>query len=61
MVRIQENRTKAEKWQGRICPNIFKKLKLNIQRSGKCYVLWNGQDGFEVKEKEKKRFTVNLE
>ena len=60
MVRIQENRTKAEKWQGTICPNIFKKLKLNIERSGKCYVLWNGQDGFEVKEKDKMKFTVNL-
>ena len=58
MVRIQENRTKAEKWQATICPNIFKKL--NIERSGKCYVLWNGQDGFEVKEKDKMRFTVNL-
>lgn len=61
MVRIQENRTKAEKWQGTICPNVFKKLKLNIERSGQCHVLWNGQDGFEVKEKDKMRFTVNLD
>jgi len=37
MVRIQEDRTKAEKWQGTICPNVFKKLKLNIERSAKCY------------------------
>jgi len=60
MVRIQENRTKAEKWQGTICPNVFKKLKLDIERSAKSYVLWNGQDGFEVKEKDKMKFTVNL-
>lgn len=59
--RIQEQRTKAERWQGTICPNIFKKLKLNIERSGKCFVLWNGADGFEVKENEKRRYTVNLE
>ncbi|TVU04139.1 hypothetical protein EJB05_50303, partial [Eragrostis curvula] len=48
MIRIQENRTKAEKWQGTICPNIFKKLKLNIERCSKCHVLWNVKDGFEV-------------
>nr|ABF95707.1 transposon protein, putative, Mutator sub-class [Oryza sativa Japonica Group] len=60
MVRIADNRTKADKWQGTICPNIFKKLKLNIERSGQCYVLWNGQHGFEVQEKEKKKYTVNL-
>ena len=60
MVRIQEDRTKAKKWQGTICPNVFKKLKLDIERSAKSYVLWNGQDGFEVKEKDKMKFTVNL-
>ena len=61
MVRIQENRARAEKWTGTICPNIFKKLKVNIIRSGKCDVLWNGDDGFEVQEKETHRFIVNLE
>jgi hypothetical protein len=61
MVGIQENREKADKWQGAICPNIFKKLKINIVRSGKCYVLWNGEDGFEVQEKEDRRYTVHLE
>lgn len=60
-MRIQENRAKAQKWQGKVCPNIFKKLKLNIERSDKCHVLWNGDQGFEVKEKDKRRFTVNLE
>lgn len=60
MVRIQENRAKAEKWTGTICPNIFKKLKINILRSGSCDVLWNGEDGFEVQEKEDRRYIVNL-
>jgi len=39
MVRIQEQRTKVERWQGIIYPNIFKKLKLNIVRSGKCFAM----------------------
>jgi len=39
MVRIQENRTRAEKWNGLICPNVFKKLKINIEMSSKCFVL----------------------
>lgn len=59
-VRIQENMAKSEMWHGKICPNIFKKLKLNITRSAQCQVLWNGKDGFEVKEKER-RYIVNLE
>ena len=64
MVRIQENGTKAEKWAGTICPNIFKKLKMNIRLSTLCQVLWNGKEGYEVKEHERignMRFTVNLE
>ena len=61
MVRIQQNRAKAEKWTGTICPNVFKKLKLNIDRSAGCYVLWNGENGFEVKEKDKMKWTVNLD
>jgi hypothetical protein len=61
MVRIQENRTRADKWSGHICPNIFKKLKMNIQLSGKCIVLWNGQDGFEVQEREDRKYIVKLQ
>ena len=59
--RIQENRTKSQNWNGTVCPNIFKKLKVNIKRSSICHVLWNGKDGFEVQEGEHRRFTVNLE
>ncbi|XP_037476033.1 uncharacterized protein LOC119353513 [Triticum dicoccoides] len=60
-VRIQQNRAKSQKWHGTICPNIFKKLKVNIERSARCQVLWNGKDGFEVQEGEHRRYTVNLE
>jgi hypothetical protein len=60
MVRIQENRTKVERWTGTVCPNIFKKLKVNIERSGRCDVLWNGQDGLEVQEREDRRYIVSL-
>jgi hypothetical protein len=33
MDRIQENRARAEKWYGTIYPNIFKTLRVNIQKS----------------------------
>ena len=31
MARIAENKAKSENWSGTICPNIFKKLKLNVK------------------------------
>jgi hypothetical protein len=61
MVRIQEKRTRCSNWTGVVCPNIFKKLKMNIEWSGNCWVLWNGADGFEVQEREDRRYTVSLE
>lgn len=61
MVRIQECRSKTSKWKGTICPNVFKKLKQNINRSANCNVLWNGKDGFEVTEHGRFKFTVSLE
>jgi hypothetical protein len=62
-LRIQENRTKSEKWHGSICPNIFKKLKVSIKRTQFLEVLWNGKEGFEVKHLSGRgrRYTVNLE
>lgn len=51
MMIILENRSKVEKWQGTICPNIFKKLKMNIVMSGNCYVLWNGRMTLKCKRK----------
>jgi hypothetical protein len=60
MVRIQENRARADKWTGNICPNVFKKLKMNIELSGKCIVLWNGADGYEVQDWEDKKYIVKL-
>jgi hypothetical protein len=61
--RVQENRTKCEKWPGKICPNIFKKLKVSIQRTQFMDVLWNGKEGFEVKllTGRGRRYTVNLQ
>ena len=44
----------------RIQENMFKKLKMNFQGSGSCIVLWNGADGFEVQEKEDRKYVVNL-
>jgi hypothetical protein len=34
---------------------------MNIQLSGRCIVLWNGEDGFEVQEREDRRYIVNLQ
>jgi hypothetical protein len=61
MARIAENKVKSQGWSGTVCPNIFKKLKLNVKRSNICTVLYNGNEGFEVQEGERRRFTVNLE
>jgi hypothetical protein len=48
MVRIQENRSKVERWTGPICPNTYKKLMTYITASG-CYrAISNGQNCFEV-------------
>jgi hypothetical protein len=62
-VRIQEQREKAAKWHGKICPSIFKKLKTSIARTQWQEVLWNGSDGFEVKNinGRGRQYTVNLE
>jgi hypothetical protein len=61
MARIAENKEKSKGWSGTICPNIFKKLKLNVKRSNICQVLFNGTEGYEVMEGTWRRFTVNLE
>ena len=58
-VRLQENRFKSEKWTGRICPNIVKKLNKYIEYSGKCLSIWNGKDGYELKHG-KKRYKVDV-
>lgn len=59
-VRIQQNRTKSKNWSSRICPNILKKLNKYINLAQNCSALWNGKDGFEVKEWDK-RYTVDIE
>jgi hypothetical protein len=61
--RIQEQRAKAEKFRGKICPAIFKKLKANIARTQFMELLWNGKYGFEVKllTERRRQYTVSLE
>ena len=62
-VRVQEQRAKGEKMTGKICPGIFKKLKKSIARTQYLDVLWNGEDGFEVKKLNGRgrQYTVNLD
>jgi hypothetical protein len=62
-VRIQEQREKGEKMTGKICPGIFKKLKKSIARTQWLEVLWNGENGFEVKQinGRGRQYTVDLE
>ncbi|KAL6654545.1 hypothetical protein ACP70R_008010 [Stipagrostis hirtigluma subsp. patula] len=59
-VRIQQNRSKTANWKGRICPNILKKLNKYIDQAGNCVAIWNGKDGFEVKDNDK-RYKVDIE
>lgn len=62
-VRVQEQRAKSEKWNGKICPSIFKKSKASIARTHFVEVLWNGTYGFEVKHinGRGRQYTVNLD
>lgn len=57
--RIQENRSNSERWLMEICPNIIRKVCKIRHRTQYCHVLWNGEAGFEVRDK-KWRFTVDL-
>jgi len=57
--RIQENRSNNERWLMEICPNIIRKVCKIRHRTQYCHVLWNGEAGFEVRDK-KWRFTVDL-
>ncbi|XP_066374845.1 uncharacterized protein [Miscanthus floridulus] len=59
MVRIQEQRTKSQKWTMVICPNINKKFNVYISMSAHCHAICNGNDKFEVQHFDN-RFTVDL-
>ena len=58
-VRIQQNRAKSAKWNSRICPNIRKKLNMYINLAQYCTAIWNGKDGYEVKDKNR-RYTIDI-
>jgi hypothetical protein len=60
MIRIHENRTKAERWTSPICPNTYKKMMTYITVSGFCHAISNGNNCYEVTYWDHK-FTVNLE
>jgi len=60
MVRIHENRNKAERWTSLICPNTYKKLMTYITASGFYQVISNGNNCYEVTYWDH-RFTVNLD
>jgi len=49
--RIQENRSNNERWLMEICPNIIRKVCKIRHRTQYCHVLWNGEAGFEVRDK----------
>jgi len=57
--RIQQNRSNSERWTMAVCPNIIRKFNKIRHRTQFCHVLWNGEAGFEVRDK-KNRFTVDL-
>ena len=57
--RIQENRSNSDMWTMAVCPNIIRKFNKIRHRTQYCHVLWNGDAGFEVRDK-KWRFTVDL-
>lgn len=60
MVRIHEQRSKSERWRGRICPNILRKLNAYIKQSAYCHAISNGATKFEVTHFDN-RFTVDLD
>ena len=39
LVRVQEQRAKSATWKGKICPNVFKKLKVSIRLTRDIEVL----------------------
>ena len=59
MVRIQKNRSKADKWIGLVCPNTFKKINSYISVSGFCHAVSNGNGQYEVTYYQH-RFTVDM-
>ena len=49
--RIQKNRSNSERWTMAVCPNIIRKFNKIRHRAQFCHVLWNGEAGFEVRDK----------
>jgi hypothetical protein len=49
--RIQENRSKIERWLMDISPTLSRSFVRSSIKIQYCHVLWNGLVGFEVKYK----------
>ncbi|CAH9088360.1 unnamed protein product, partial [Cuscuta europaea] len=60
MTRIAMKRQHAGRWKGNICPNVKKILNGNIMNSSKWRLVFNGDDGYEVK-RGKYQYKVKLE
>ena len=60
MVRIQEQRTKCDRWSGLICPNINKKMNSYIKLTANCEAISNGANKFEVKYFSTHKYTMDL-
>lgn len=60
MVRIHEQRIKADRFKTVVCPNILKKLNVYINLSVACHAISNGASQYEVKYHEH-RFTIDLD
>ena len=59
--RIEAKQREAEKWTGRICPKIKKKLYKFVEWSAECMVLSAGNAIFSVSSSELDRtYTVDL-
>jgi hypothetical protein len=59
-VGIQQNRTKSGKRITKISPNILKKLNKYIDLAQHCLAIWNGKNGYDVRQKDK-RYIVDID
>ncbi|XP_039155563.1 uncharacterized protein LOC120287001 [Eucalyptus grandis] len=59
ITRMHEKRGACQRWKRDIAPRILEKIEGNKKESAFCHVLWNGEDGFEVRHKNDK-FVVDI-
>ncbi|XP_056158389.1 uncharacterized protein LOC130134754 [Syzygium oleosum] len=59
VTRMREKRDACQRWKRDIAPRILEKIEGNKKESAFCHVLWNGEDGFEVRHRNDK-FVVDI-